>query len=191
MNSLGLILARPYRKQRIFLLSLVLTTAISVACSLGDQKPAIEKAIKDHLSSRSDLAINQMVLDVKEVKVEGDKAGAEVIFRVTNAPEMQMGYHYELAREGGAWKVLQGRPAQANSSHPSGSADPGAADPNALPPGHPPLSGGMGGDMSGEMPAGHPPLTSPEGSGADAGAMPPGHPPMGAAPATPPLAPKK
>ena len=50
----------------------------AVGCgSFGDQKPAIEKAIKDHLASRSDLAINQMVLDVKDVKVEGDKAGAD------------------------------------------------------------------------------------------------------------------
>ena len=152
----------------------------AVGCgSLGDQKPAIEKAIKDHLASRSDLAINQMVLDVKDVKVEGDKAGADVVFRVTNAPEMQMGYHYDLARESGSWKVLQGRTAQANSNHPAGSADPTTSDPNALPPGHPAISNGPGGEMpggtSGELPPGHPPMGVPEGG---AGAMPPGHPPM-------------
>jgi hypothetical protein len=160
------------------LLPLTLFAALAATgCSrFGDQKPAVEKAIKAHLSSRTDLAINQMVMEVKDVKVDGDKAGADVLFRVTNAPEMQMGYHYELAREGGEWKVLQGRPAQTNSAHPTGSADPGTTDPNALPPGHPPVSGGqMPGNMSGEMPAGHPAVEGAPGGGA----MPPGHPPMG------------
>lgn len=154
---------------------------VAAGCgSLGDQKPAIEKAIREHLARRSDLAINQMVMEMKEVKVEGDaqdRAGAYVVFRVTNDPEMQMGYHYDLAREDGAWKVLGGRPAQANSSHPGASADPRAADPRALPPGHPPVSGGTvdehGHDPSGAMPPGHPPLGAPA---PDSSAMPPGHP---------------
>jgi hypothetical protein len=129
---------------------------VGVGCSrFGDQTAAIKKAIETHLASRSDLAFNQMTMDVKEVKVDGDKAGADVVFRVTNAPEMQMGYHYDLAREGGAWKVVDGRPSQENSKHPSGDADPNATDPNALPPGHPPLSGAP----AGEMPEGHPPLS--------------------------------
>jgi hypothetical protein len=166
---------RQFTLQRHGILCLtLLATLAGVGCGrFGDQKPAIEKAIKAHLSSRSDLAINQMVMDLKSVQVDGDKAGAEVVFRVANAPEMQMAYHYELAREGDGWKVLQGRPAQADSSHPSGSADPGATDPNALPPGHPPVSSGMPGGMSGEMPSGHPSMGN-----APTGEMPPGHPPM-------------
>ena len=130
-------------------------TILTLGCGrLGDQKPAVKKAIEAHLASRSDLAIGQMTMDVKDVKVEGDKAGADVVFRVTNSPEMQMGYHYELAREGGTWKVIDGQPSQADSKHPGGDADPNATDPNALPPGHPPLPDAP----AGEMPPGHPPL---------------------------------
>ena len=144
----------------------VLIALVGIGCGgMGDQKPAIEKAIKDHLASRSDLAINNMTMDVKEVKVEPgnkDKAGAEVLFRVTNAPEMQMGYHYDLAREGGTWKVVEGRPAAADSKHPGGDADPNNVDPSALPPGHPPMPGATQG--------------GPQGNSPDAGALPPGHP---------------
>ena len=139
----------------------VFSLLAALGCSsMGDQKPAVEKAIKDHLSKRSELAINNMTMEVKDVKVDGDKAGAEVLFRVTSAPEMQMAYHYELARESGSWKVLQGRPAQADSSHPTGSADPSMSDPSALPPGHPPFGGGEAGTSSG-LPEDHPPLGEP------------------------------
>lgn len=147
----------PFR-QSIPAFALVLLSLLALGCGgMGDQKPAIEKAIKDHLASRSDLAINNMTMEVKDVRMEGDKAGAEVLFRVTNAPEMQMAYHYELAREGGAWKVLQGRPAQADSSHPDGGADPGSSDPSALPPGHPPMGAPSGGGEN-ELPPDHPPF---------------------------------
>ncbi|MSO20912.1 MAG: hypothetical protein EXQ56_10710 [Acidobacteria bacterium] len=162
-------LRRSTHTAAIFAITLLAALA-GVGCSgMGDQTPAIKKAIETHLASRSDLAINQMTMDVQSVQVERDnkdRAGAEVLFRVTNAPEMQMGYHYDLAREAGSWKVVEGHPSQADSKHPSGDeANDDADGAAALPPGHPPLPEGqapMSGSPSqgGALPEGHPPLSS-------------------------------
>jgi hypothetical protein len=133
---------------------IALMALLSTGCGrIGDQTAAVKKAIETHLASRSDLAISQMTMDVKDVKVDGDEAGADVVFRVTNSPEMQMGYHYDLRREGGTWKVVDGRPSATDSKHPTGDADPNGMEPNALPPGHPPLE-----SPQGQMPEGHPAL---------------------------------
>ncbi len=158
----------------IFAIALI-TALAGIGCGgVGDQTPAIKKAIETHLSQRSDLAINQMTMDVQTVTVagdkEGDKAQAEVVFRVTSDPNMQMGYHYELVRESGAWKVTGGQPSQADTKHPAGNAG-GSEGMNemggaaALPPGHPPLPEGnapMSGNPheSGALPQGHPPLSN-------------------------------
>jgi hypothetical protein len=121
---------------------------LAVGCQrLMNQDAAIQKAIRDHLGERSDLSMDKMVMEVHQVKVDGDKAQAEVVFRTTSDPPAQMNYHYELHREGGAWKVDTGRPSAAEAQHPqmgeapmdeskSGEGQPSAG---ALPEGHPPI----------------------------------------------------
>ena len=116
---------------------------IVVGCGpLSNQQGNIEKAIKDHLSQRGDLSMDQMVMELGPVKVDGDAAGAEVVFRTTSDPPASMSYHYELRRQDGAWKVTGGWPSgsedQAGTQHPGM----GEAAPPALPEGHPPLPEG-------------------------------------------------
>jgi hypothetical protein len=126
------------------------------ACQrLTDQKAAIEAAIKEHLSRRSDLAMGQMVLEMGEVKVEGDNATAEVVFRTTAEPAMRMAYHYELRRESGAWQVASGRPSAAEAPHPALGEGDGEPSSQVLPEGHPPIPDGS------TMPEGHPPAGEP------------------------------
>ena len=115
----------------------------SVGCErLTSQEGNIEKAIKDHLSQRGDLSMDQMVMELGQVKVDGDAAGAEVVFGTTSDPPARMSYHYELRRQEGAWKVTGGWPS--GSEDPAGTQHPGmgAAAPPALPEGHPPLPEG-------------------------------------------------
>jgi hypothetical protein len=126
---------------------------------LTDQKAAIQEAIEDHLSERDDLAMDQMVLEMGEVKVEGDSAEAEVVFRTTSEPAMRMAYHYELRREGGRWQVASGRPSAAEVPHPTlgetGGESESSVEP-ALPEGHPAIP-----ESSSPLPEGHPPTGEP------------------------------
>jgi hypothetical protein len=115
-----------------------------------NQDAAIQKAIRDHLTQRSDLDMSKMVLEVHEVKVNGDKATAEVVFRTTTDPPAQMNYHYDLHRESGAWKVDTGRPSAAGTQHPQMGEQMGEGEP-----------GGAGEPGAGELPAGHPPIDQP------------------------------
>ena len=132
---------------------------ISGGCQrLGDQKAAIQEAIEEHLSRRSDLAMDQMVLEMGEVKVEGDDAEAEVVFRTTSEPAMRMAYHYELRREGGRWQVASGRPSAAEVPHPTlGETGEQESSNPALPEGHPAIP-----DGGAPLPEGHPPIGEPE-----------------------------
>ena len=100
---------------------------------------AIQRAIEQHLSSRSGLDASKMLIEVQQVKIQGERAQAEVIFRSRDDPQASMAFSYELRREGGEWKVENGRPSAAGSPHPdAGSA---AEEGSTLPPGHPPAEG--------------------------------------------------
>src|SRR5689334_1892725 len=102
---------RPRQYQIPMLLAALVS--FTVGCQrLMNQDAAIQKAIQQHLTERSDLAMDKMVMEMQKVTVDGDKAQAEVVFRVAGGgdmPESRMGYHYDLHREGGAWKVDSGR----------------------------------------------------------------------------------
>ncbi|MBI4465389.1 MAG: hypothetical protein HY647_11850 [Acidobacteria bacterium] len=106
-----------------------------IGCGSGDSNTAIQRAIEDHLASRPGLAADQMVLEMQDVRVEGDKAEAEVIFRTTTTPPAQMTFHYELRKEGSGWKVESGRPSATESPHPPSGEAPPTETP--LPEGHP------------------------------------------------------
>ncbi len=118
-------------------------------------------AVKRHLSERGTLNLAAFDTQIKQVTYQGDRAQAEVVFRVKNGQgAMQLGYNLE--KRNGAWTVVEAKPAGSNFMHPgleqeqSGAApgtDPalsealknfkpqGGATPGTLPPGHPPIGG--------------------------------------------------
>ena len=96
---------------------------------------AVERAIQEHLSKQPNLAMGNMVMEVQQVRITGDSAEAEVIFRTTADPSARMAYHYELRKEGNRWQVQAGRPGETDSAHPT--TDDSAQPP--LPEGHPPV----------------------------------------------------
>ena len=114
----------------------------------ANSNAAIQSAIEQYLTSRPGIDAGRMILEVQQIRVEGERAQAEVVFRSRDNPEAQMAYHYELRREGGEWKIERGSPAAAGSPHPGaapeGSPPPEGAGPpsgESLPQGHPPVEG--------------------------------------------------
>ncbi len=104
-------------------------------CQREDPSAAIQRAIEQRLAERPGLAGGQMVLEMKDVRVEGNRAQAEVIIRSRSDQAAQMTFHYELHKQGSEWIVEGGRPSSGASPHPlpGESPDSGAS----LPPGHP------------------------------------------------------
>lgn len=86
-----------------------------------ERKEAVKAAIDAHLAKRrGQLALDQMNVEVKDVKFQGDRAEADVLF-TSQSGGASMTMHYSLRREGDHWVVERG-----------GSSGMG------MPPGHPP-----------------------------------------------------
>jgi hypothetical protein len=128
------------RKTTLGILVLAAVALTGAACQRQDNSnAAIERAIQDHLRQRSDLAMGQMVMELQQAQVEGDHAEAEVVFRTMTDPPAQMGYHYQLRREGNTWRVEGGSPSAGDPAHSGAGQAPGPGP--SLPEGHPPLEG--------------------------------------------------
>lgn len=113
-----------------------------LGCSGGrdaNTNAAIQRAIEQHLTSRPGLDGAKLMIELQQVNIQGDRAQAEVIFRSRDQPQAQMAFHYDLRREGGEWKVENGRPSAAGSSHPEAGSAPEGRE--TLPPGHPSTEG--------------------------------------------------
>jgi hypothetical protein len=130
---------------------------------------AIRTAIQMHLAQRGTLNLQAFDMDVTQVTIQGDRAQAQVDFRVKGGPgTMQL--TYQLERREGNWTVIDSNPQGSNFSHPS--LDAGQNPPAGA------QAGGSGhsladtlrsfksGDGAGStsLPSGHPPIAQPSGS---------------------------
>jgi hypothetical protein len=127
------------RSYRSFVLAFLAVLAAGCGKKLSDQD-AVRASIDKHLNGRADLNLSAMDREVKQVTVNGDRASAQVEFRVKGG-DAKMDIEYSLQRQGKDWTVL--------SSQPVGMGDPHSG--MQQPPGGGMDSGG------GQMPAGHPP----------------------------------
>lgn len=92
-----------------------------------ETKEAVKAAIDEHLAKRrGQLALGNMNVEVREVKFQGDRAEADVVF--TTQAGASMGMHYTLRREADRWVVERG--ASPDMGMPSG-------HPSTTEPGHP------------------------------------------------------
>lgn len=105
----------------------------------ANSNAAIQRAIEQHLSSRAGIDSSKLLIEVQQVKIQGERAQAEVIFHSRDDPQARMAFSYELRREGSEWKVENGRPSAAGSPHPDGGS--AEEEGSTLPPGHPPAEG--------------------------------------------------
>jgi hypothetical protein len=123
----------------------------------------IQKAVYAYLQEVRQLDLTKMSVEVKNQKMEGDRASCEVSFSLREGGMPPMEYTYELAKDGEGWKVTSSK--SLTGAH-AGTTPPGGQ----VPPGHPAMGGAPAG-----MPAHGGPGVEP--------AMPPGHPPIDARPA--------
>lgn len=135
--------------------NLVRTVAVAlvgVACVLTgcnrfagvNSKSAVQAAIEAHLKKRPGLALSNMSTEVKDVKFEGDKANAQVIYVSKDSPDLKVEVRYVLQRQGDQWVVesstpmggVGGNPHGGVAVPPSGGMSPHTAPaaPSAVPP---------------------------------------------------------
>jgi hypothetical protein len=121
---------------------LALSCALAAGCgkTVSDQD-AIRASIEKHLNSRADLNLSAMDREVKQVSVNGDRASAQVEFRLKGG-DAKMDIDYALQRQGKDWTVL--------SSQPTGMGDPHSGMVHG--------SGGAPESEGGQLPQGHPPV---------------------------------
>src|ERR1700733_2301337 len=92
------------------------TCAAAVVCvavigcnKQANDQDAIRASIEKRLNGRSDLNMSAMDREVKQISVNGDKATAEVEFRLKGG-DARMEIEYTLQRQGNEWEVLDGQP---------------------------------------------------------------------------------
>lgn len=165
-------------KFRIVWICAVAVLALTAGCKkAANPNEEIRAAILKHLGAQGTLNIAAFDTELKQVTLQGDHAQADVVFKVKNGPgSMQLGYNLE--KRDGAWAVVESKAVGSDFTHPgletgAGGAPGGPASgtsavsgalqnfktqTGALPPGHPPVSGGAPAAPQGALPAGHPPI---------------------------------
>jgi hypothetical protein len=128
-----------------------------------ENREAIREAVTEHVTKNAGIDMNQITLEVGDVKFEGNEATAAVSFKPKGAPEQGMNMSYTLERRGEKW-VVKGRGAGHGGGMGGGMGSPMGSGPGA-----------SGAEPGGELPQGHPPVNSPGGS---PGELPQGHPPV-------------
>jgi hypothetical protein len=91
--------------------------------SAGRQsKEAVQAGIERYLRKQPQIALNNMMLELQEVKFQGDRAEAEVKFRSKQAPDLAVGVHYVLRRAGEQWEVESSSATSGMGGNPHGTA---------------------------------------------------------------------
>lgn len=113
-------------------------------CSGVNSKSAVQAAIEAHLKQRPGLALSNMSTEVQDVKFDGDKATAKVVYISKDSPDLKVEVGYVLRRQGDHWEVesstpmggVGGNPHGGVAVPPSGGMPPQAvpASPSAAPP---------------------------------------------------------
>ena len=142
--------------------------SVPIAPAETSPESAIRTAIRARLAHNTNLNPDAFDTDVKRVTIDGDRAQADVEFHVKSGSGV-MQLTYALAKQNGAWAIVESVPMSSNFSHPQVGQSP-AVQRNAR----------TGGDSSifRTMDNFHGATTSPGQK------LPPGHPPVNA-PSTP------
>jgi hypothetical protein len=85
-------------------------------------KEAVQAGIERYLQKQSQIALNNMTLEVQDVKFQDDRAEANVKFRSKQAPQLAVGVHYVLHRTGDQWEVQSSSAASGMGGNPHGGA---------------------------------------------------------------------
>ncbi len=120
-------------RQRIVTILALALLAVPAGCRKSPTPDdEIRAAIRTHLSHSGTLNLNAFDTDIKQVTIQGDKAEAEVEFRVKNGPG-SMRLTYQMEKRNGTWTVAQSIPVGSDFSHPE--LEPGQVPPKGGPDG--------------------------------------------------------
>jgi hypothetical protein len=93
-------------------------------------KEAVREAVVKRITSRGDLNMGSMDIEISNVSFQGKTAEATVAFKAKGSAEAMMSVAYKLEREGDAWVVKSGGSSGGSSGmdggaggHAGGSAD--------------------------------------------------------------------
>jgi hypothetical protein len=135
------------------LLTALLALAALAACHRGsnlESEAAVKQAIDHYLSSRPNLNVQSMDMQVSGIRFRGQEAEADVVFRARHDAQATITMKYTLRREGDSWRVTPQAAGSLETGH--GMLPPGESGSGELPSGHPPVGG------QSELPPGHPPV---------------------------------
>jgi hypothetical protein len=82
----------------------------------ANDQDAIRASIDKHLAERTDLNMSAMDREIKQITVNGDKASAQVEFRLKQGGG-SMQVSYALERRDGVWTVQANNPGGGQSPH--------------------------------------------------------------------------
>ncbi|MHB8653841.1 MAG: hypothetical protein ACYDA9_08180 [Terriglobia bacterium] len=85
-----------------------------------NSKAAVQAAIEAHLKQRPGLALSNMTTDVQDVKFDGDKATAQVVYQSNSVPDLKVEVGYVLRRQGDHWEVESSTPMGGIGGNPHG-----------------------------------------------------------------------
>lgn len=152
----------------VWTFAVISLVAFATGCSRrSNDQDAIRASIEQRLNGRSDLKMNAMVHDFKQISVNGDQATAQVEFRLKEGGGSML-INYSLQRQGGKWTVVNSVPVghPGMGQMPSGSSQGG--DQGTVPTFNNLLNGQQpSGDQS--LPPGHPPVHGSAPTGSSAG----------------------
>ena len=151
--------------KRTYALIVAALAVAGVACNRApDNKEAVKAGVIEHLQKNAALDMNQLNVEVGDVKFEGNRAVASVGINPKSAPDQGMKMNYTLERRGDKW-IVQGRGAghggMGGGGAMGGGMGMGGTDLKDQPHGGAMPPPGVKGDTkggSGELPAGHPPV---------------------------------
>jgi hypothetical protein len=89
--------------------AICLCVVIAGCKKASDDQADVRAAIEKHLTERQDLNLGAMDREVKQVTVNGDKANAQVEFRLKEG-DAKMEIEYDLERQNKEWKVTNSQP---------------------------------------------------------------------------------
>jgi hypothetical protein len=137
-------------------LALVTIVLLGWACCSrpADSEAAVRAALERYLSSRANLNMSGMDMQIGAITFRADSAEADVTFRARNDSKAALSMHYKLRRRNNGWEV-EPQTGGHGAMVPPGSSGPSGQTPE-MPPGHP----SVGPPPPSELPAGHPPVKS-------------------------------
>jgi hypothetical protein len=106
---------------------LILAAMAATGCGrlTGRSKAAVQAAIEEHLRQQPGLQMQNMTMQMQNVRFHGDAAEAEVKYVSRQSSDIYVQIRYRLRKEGGRWEVQSSSLVGGMSAEPHPGSSPG------------------------------------------------------------------